>query len=215
VQVEDVEAAVLRHHATIVLPANFAERVRAKLDETLADQERGARLLGQQRTAALNALEDRKENLLDMAADPAVPKEKLRQRLRAIGEEREKLTEELARSETGLATGAAVVRAALELLDDPAEMYRQAGSTTRRLLNQAFFTRLYVDGPQVTEERLAEPFDEILYFRRFRKQGRERSQGLPRANGAPKDAARVMGTSAGLLATALAGRVLVRPPWWT
>jgi hypothetical protein len=41
VQVEDVEAAVLRHYATIVLPANFAERVRAKLDETLADQERG------------------------------------------------------------------------------------------------------------------------------------------------------------------------------
>jgi hypothetical protein len=75
-----------------------------------------------------------------------VPKEKLRQRLRAIGEEREKLTEELARSETGLAAGAAVIRAALELLDDPADMYRQAGSTTRRLLNQAFFTRLSSTG---------------------------------------------------------------------
>jgi len=206
VQVEDLEAAVLRHYGTIVLPPGFTERVRAKLDEALADQERGARLLRRQRTSALQALDTKEENLLDLAADPAVPKDKIRQRLRAIAEERERLTEELASSETSLAAGAAVLRSALGLLDDLEEMYRQAGSVTRRLINQAFFTHLYVDGPEVTEERLAEPFDEILYFRRFSRWSYERRRGLERANGAPKDAARRLTTSAGLLATALAGR---------
>jgi site-specific DNA recombinase len=206
VQVEGIEAAVLRHYATITLPANFADRVRTKLDETLADQERGARLLRQHRMAALRALDTKEENLLDLAADPDVPKDKIRQRLQAIGAERQKLTEELESSQTNLAVGAAVIRSALDLLDDPAEMYRQAGPTTRRQLNQTFFAQLYVDGPEVTEERLAEPFDQILYFRRFRRHTRERSRTLGRANGAPKDAARLMGTSTGLLATALAGQ---------
>jgi site-specific DNA recombinase len=205
VQVDDLEAAVLRHYGTIALPPNFTDRVRAKLDETLADQERGARLLQQQRTAALKALDTKEENLLDLAADPAVPKEKIRQRLRAIAEEREQLAEELDRSETSLAAGAAVIEAALDLLESPEELYRQAGPTTRRLINQAFFTRLYVDGAEVSEEELAEPFDEILYFRRFNRWRYERRRALERANGAPRDAAHERVTSAGLLATALAG----------
>jgi DNA invertase Pin-like site-specific DNA recombinase len=123
VQVDQIEAAVLRHYATITLPANFANRVRTKLDETLADQERGARLLRQHRLAALHALDTKEENLLDLAADPDVPKDKIRQRLQAIGAERQKLTEELESSQTNLAVGAAVIRSALDLLDDPAEMW--------------------------------------------------------------------------------------------
>jgi site-specific DNA recombinase len=205
-QADDLEEAVLPHYGTLILPKGFAERVRAKLDEVMADEERGARLMRQHLTAQLKALDIKEESLLDLAADPTLAKEKIRQRLRHVAEERERLTDELANSERSLVAGAAVTEAALDLLAQPQEMYRQAGLVTRRLFNQAFFTRLYVDGPEVTEERLAEPFDEILYFRRLRWRGHDRRRPGERANGAQTDAARDMSTSAGLLASALAGR---------
>ena len=93
----------------------------------------------------------------------------------------------------------AAVRAALDLLDDPAEMYRQAGPTVRKLLNQAFLTHLYGDGPEVTEERLAEPYDEILYSATSGVRPMSASRNLGPTNGVAKDAARLMGTSTGLL----------------
>jgi hypothetical protein len=50
-----------------------------------------------------------------------------------------------------------IVRA-LDLLDDPARLYREGNETVRAILNKAFFTRLYVHGRLVTHE-LREPFD--------------------------------------------------------
>ena len=64
-------------------------------------------------TSQLRALDTKEESLLDLAADPSVPKEKIRERLRGIAEERERLTDELNRTESNLAAGAAVIEAAL------------------------------------------------------------------------------------------------------
>ena len=76
----------------------------------------------------------------------------MRERLRAIAEEREQLQAELERGNDKLQAGAAVIRQALELLESPQELYRQAGPTVRRGLNQAFFDKLYIDGPTVTKK---------------------------------------------------------------
>ena len=64
-----MEAAVLRHYDSLVLPAGFADTIRRKLEETLADEERGARLLRGQLSARLSALDSKEKNLLDLAAD--------------------------------------------------------------------------------------------------------------------------------------------------
>jgi hypothetical protein len=160
-----VEAAVLRHYGSLLLPAGFADAIRRKLDETLADEERGARLLRGQLSARLSALNSKEENLLDLAADGTLVTAKVRERLRAIAGEREQLQAELERGDDQLQSGAAVIRQALELLENPQELYRQAGPTVRRALNQAFFDKLDIDGPSVTEEELAEPFDAILFQR--------------------------------------------------
>lgn len=69
----------------------------------------------------------------------------------------------------------------------------------RRLLNQAFFRKLYVDGPEVRNDLLAAPFDELLYFRTQPLYRRERPRGaLVGTSGGPSS-----GPSAGQ--TALAG----------
>ena len=173
-----MEAAVLRHDDSLVLPAGFADTIRRKLDETLADEERGARLLRGQLSARLSALDSKEENLLDLAADGGLATAKVRERLRAIAEEREQLQAELERGDDKLQAGAAVIRQALELLENPQELYRQAGPTVRRGLNQAFFDKLYIDGPTVTEEELAEPFDAIL-FQRARPTYSRKRRGAP------------------------------------
>jgi hypothetical protein len=93
--------------------------VRRKLDETLADEEHGSRLLQGQLSARLSALDSKEENLLDLAADGALATAKVRERLRAIAEEREQLHAELELGEDKLHAGAAVILQALELLENP------------------------------------------------------------------------------------------------
>ncbi|HEY5249770.1 MAG TPA: recombinase family protein, partial [Dermatophilaceae bacterium] len=91
---EMLEAAVYRRYATLRLPAEFAERVRTKLTEALADRQRATLLLTAQRQAELRALDAQEENLLDLAAGGDVPKTKIRERLAAIAKRRADLTEE-------------------------------------------------------------------------------------------------------------------------
>ena len=85
----------------------------------------------------------------------------MRSRLRRIAAERAKLEEQLERTDDRLEVGAALIDAALELLRDPEEMYRQSGEKYRRILNQAIFERLYVDDNEVTDHVLREPFAEL------------------------------------------------------
>ena len=58
-----------------------------------------------------------------------------------------------------------MITAALDLLDDPQELYRQTSDPVRRQLNQVFFDNLYLDTADVTDDRLAEPFNDFLYPR--------------------------------------------------
>jgi hypothetical protein len=50
---------------------------------------------------------------------------------------------------------------ALDLLDQPHELYRQAGPAIRRMLNQTIFTKIKIDGKTVAADELAAPFDAI------------------------------------------------------
>jgi hypothetical protein len=64
----------------------------------------------------------------------------VRSRLVAIGDERARVKSELAAQGPLLGTGAAVITAALDLLDNPQELYRQTTDAVRRQLNQVFST---------------------------------------------------------------------------
>jgi hypothetical protein len=162
IRIEDAEAGVLRHYVSLRLDNGFAERVREVLAETLADEERSVRQVHEHLTKRLTELEAKEENLLDLLEDGGAVAAKVRTRLMAIGEERERVKSELADQGPLLEVGAALIRAALDLLDDPQGLYRQTSDAVRRQLNQVFFDRLYLDTDEVTDDRLALPFSDFF-----------------------------------------------------
>jgi site-specific DNA recombinase len=204
----EVEAAVVRHYASVRLPEGVADRVRSGLVQAVSDETRSAVLLAAQHQAALRRLDVQEENLLDLASSGDVPKTKIRQRLAAIVVEREKLTNLVGDGRSALEAGAAVLREAVDLLEDVQELYRRASDDQRRLINQALFTRLYSYDGEITGEELAEPFHALLSLRtpRRARYARPKSPTARHSNGAPKGAGWTNRTSADLLALALAGQ---------
>jgi site-specific DNA recombinase len=201
VRVEDAENAVLRHYVTLVLPEGFAERVRHVLADALADEQRSARLMRDHLTKRLRELDAKEENLLDLVADGGSVASKVRSRLTAIATERERCRGELVDQGPQLAAGASLLRAALELVDDPQELYRQTTDVVRRQLNQVFFGKLYLDADEVTDDVLSEPFEGLLFRRDFGRRMTEysRARASRNANGTPKAAGSAHMTSAALL----------------
>jgi site-specific DNA recombinase len=201
IRIEDAEAGVLRHYATLGLPDGFAARAREVLTATLADEERSVRLVREHLTKQLKELDAKEENLLDLVEDGGVIAAKVRTRLVAIGEERARVKAELTAQGPLLEAGAALITAALDLLDDPQELYRQTTDPVRRQLNQVFFDQLYLDANEVTNDRLAEPFNDFFYPRRRsrRRVVHTRSHRIGTPNGAAGDAVRGMSAGAVLL----------------
>ncbi len=197
---DDAEAAVLRHYATLQLPNEFAARVRTVLETTLGDEEQSARLLHKHLTKTLRDLAVKEENLLNIAEGGGLAAAKVRTRLEAIEEERVRVRAELDAQRPRLEAGAEIVRAALDLLDDPQELYRQTTDAVRRQLNQVFFDKLYLDDNKVTDDELTEPFGGLSYRRIFRPaQVRYRRSAPKKRNGVLVGAVSRVNISAALL----------------
>jgi site-specific DNA recombinase len=161
VNVRTLEQAVLDHYATVAFPDEFKTAVRERLDEALAQDEGATRSIRERLTARLAALEGKEDNLIDLAADGEMPKEKIKTKIAAIRGERESIRRDLDKLEAELEVGRHVFTLALDLLDQPQELYRQAGPAIRRMLNQTIFTKIKVAGSTVTADELAAPFDAI------------------------------------------------------
>ncbi len=179
--VEDVEDAVVRHYRRLKLTPDFIDLIRAKVDETLADQHGAARLAHKQLTTQLAKLDRQEENLLDLTEAGSLPSPKVRSRLNRISRERETAQRELASVDNKLEVGAQLYETALRLLEDPHQLYEQASSPQRRLLNQAFFEKLYIDEGEVVSEVLTEPFRELVEAHRMTFGGGNETGDLPDA----------------------------------
>jgi site-specific DNA recombinase len=82
--------------------------------------------------------------------------------------------------------GAAVIEAALDLLDNPQELYRQTSDPVRRQLNEVFFERLYLDTDEVIDDRLAKPLNDFLHPNLNRRRVMHtRGHRVPTPSGAP------------------------------
>lgn len=193
--IHDVEEAVAHHYATLAVPAQLRERITARMDATLTDNSATGEALRIEIKKQLAKLDTREDQFLDLIGDPDWPREKIAKRLRTIRDERASLEAQLSRSEhPDLDQGRTALTTVLDLLSNPHDLYGVANETARRLLNQAFFTRLYIDAddtdrtPDVSADDPTEPFAPLLHVQR--KNG-----------GVPKDTA-IFQTSA-LLASAL------------
>jgi site-specific DNA recombinase len=178
INVAIVEDAVEAHYATIRFSARFVADVRAHVARVIGEQEAAERLLHEQLTNELQALDAREENLIELAADSDIPQLKIKAKLREIASQRRRLTERLATTTQNLSDSARLIEIGLKLLENPQELYRRCNDQQRRMLNQAIFHGLYVDDDNITDHSLHEPFARLHAVQQARQTAQDREPAL-------------------------------------
>lgn len=211
--VPTVEKAVERYYSTIALPAGMRARITDAMDLAMASDTE----INDERRDAIkrqkNKLDQQEDQYLDLVGDPDWPKDKIAERLRRVRDERARLEEQLERTERpDLDAGRAALSMVLDLLTQPDELYRVASERARRALNQALFSRLYVDadeaGPRVMGDEPTEPFAPVINAHRGTQQNGD-GPARPGSAAAASDES----SSSSLLATALAGGCSSNDAW--
>lgn len=160
-RVERVEHAIVEHYRFLQLPEDFISEVRAELQASIDDEQGNVRDRHASLKRRLEQLETQESNLVDLAADAALPQAKIRAKLGAIKLERKRIEAGLANTGEQLAVGASVLRDALTLLDNPYALYRDAEPKIRRHLNQTFYDAFYVDEIEVVDDDKKPLFGEL------------------------------------------------------
>ncbi|GGM81050.1 recombinase [Longimycelium tulufanense] len=168
-----VEDAVEHHYATIRFSPTFIHDIRTQIDTVINEQEASTRLLHQQITAQLQELDTQENNLIDLAADGALPRTKIQDKLREIERQRRHLTQRLDTTSADLTDSARLIDASLTLLEQPQELHRRCNDEQRRMLNQAIFHALYIDDEDITEGELRKPFGQLHAIQRTRRTNRD------------------------------------------
>ncbi|MGH3771701.1 MAG: hypothetical protein ACRDRW_09940 [Pseudonocardiaceae bacterium] len=106
-----------------------------------------------------NTLSKKEDHYLDLVGDPDWPTDKLRDKIRHIRTEQEKILIEL---NSHLTTGRDVLHSALALLDNPQRLYRTCTTPQRKMLNNLTFTKFKINTIGVEDDELAEPFDTLI-----------------------------------------------------
>ncbi|TWE12566.1 recombinase family protein [Rudaeicoccus suwonensis] len=97
--VDRVEDAVARHYVTLGLPTDFLTEIREAIDQNMASESASIRELHARYRRKLTTLAAREEKLLDLTEDGALPRERIRARLRQLQIERHRAEQGL--TETG------------------------------------------------------------------------------------------------------------------
>ena len=160
--IDRVEDAVAEHYKTIRLSPAFVAAVRSHIEAALNDQVAAQQLLRKNLEDQLTQLAIKEDNLLDLAADSSLPQERIRQRLREIARDRQRVTEQLSQVHGDLSSGRAFLDAHLNLLENPYELYLHASEATRRKLNQAIFAHVYIAHDEVVGDDIRSPLRELL-----------------------------------------------------
>ncbi|WP_394853554.1 recombinase family protein [Mycobacteroides abscessus] len=161
---QEVEEEYDRHLLT------FTEEQRNEIETMISDGLQDYRLSGETNRKTLTVQKDRLTNermrLLQAHYAGAIPLDLLKQEQDRIAHQLAAIEERLASSSTEFSQFEHLIKRALDLALYAARAYRQAatavgGDQIRRLLNQAFFTKIKVSERTISSE-LAEPFKTLL-----------------------------------------------------
>lgn len=161
IPVEVMEQAVINHYTRIGLPEQFRTLVQSVISDAAANN---SKLSDEMRTKLAENLTklDRKENyLLNLAAEEEWPKDKLREQLATIRDDRKRIQRTLDHAENQLDDGIQFLTLALDLMTDPHAMYYTGSEGVKTIMNRTIFTKLYVDGDTITGHELREPFNAL------------------------------------------------------
>lgn len=156
-----VEDAIVDYYATLGLPETFITDVRERLESTVTDNQASTRELHASLTRKLAAIDTKESRLIDLAADDLMPRDKIRQKMNELKQERARIEAGLTSTNEQLSIGAQVLRDALHLVEDPQRLYRDTPNDVRRHLNSAFYERFYLDDLVVTDADKTPLFDDL------------------------------------------------------
>jgi site-specific DNA recombinase len=159
--VDLLEDAVVREYANLRYPADVLAGMREAVIAARNNEQQTTRTVRDNLAKQLARLDVQEERLLDLAADGTTTAAKVRARLNKIGLERRRVTEHLNHSENRLTQGADLIDTALDLLEQPQQLYRASTDDGRRLLNQTFYDRLLIDEGHVIRAIHQPPFSDL------------------------------------------------------
>jgi site-specific DNA recombinase len=202
---ELVGAAVEDHYASgpvKLAPADLARRTKA-IEAVAEVGQRAVAKVRAVKAELIDQLEAEQIRLLRLQAQEGgeVSPDAFRKERERMDREIVAARKSLAATEQQLNFNAGMLRMALELADDIAEVYKTADPQLKRGFNQAFFKRIYVVGirekesggqtVQVVDSELTQPF-KVLLAQDFTKQARGAVAGLNtpgKAEGGPSGTA--------------------------
>ena len=124
---ERVEEAIVEHYASLQLPDDFVTDVRSRLEVAVNDTQASTRELHASLTRQLKQIDRKESRLIDLAADDAMPRAKIRAKLNDLKFDRARIEAGLTSTGEELAIGAQVLRDALYLVEDaPNALQRRA-----------------------------------------------------------------------------------------
>lgn len=161
-----VERAVIDHYALVSIPGRHRETLAAIAAAVTADSGEATARLRESLRGQLAELDTQEDRWLDLIGDPEWPQQKIKARLQAVRESKQRITHQLENTTDDLEPGRAVLTTALDLLDRPRDLYDAATDDDRKALNKAIFNRLYLDStdrrPHTTTDSLREPFGSLV-----------------------------------------------------
>ena len=165
-----VEHAITQHYSHISIAKQHRDALESLATTAANDSQETTAKLRASLRARLAELDCQEDRLLDLLEDPEWPQEKIKTRIRRVRENKQRITHQLDSAVDDLEPGRAVLLTALELLEQPRDLYDAADDEARKMLNRAIFTRLYLDStdrqPTTTAATLAEPFASLVHATR-------------------------------------------------
>jgi len=181
--------------------------VRSRLEEAVNDTQASTRELHAGLMRQLKQIDKKESRLIDLAADDAMPRAKIRAKLNDLKLEKARIEAGLVSTGEELAIGAQVLRDALYLVEDPQRLYEDMPDAVRRHLNQTFYTCFYIDDLEVTDDVKAPLFAELHEAGGQYTELRKRTSTLPipvnalstETDTSPRQAEALVATGTGLL----------------
>ena len=185
-RIKTVERLIEDHYVTVTLAPEQLEAVRSALKHALADKKRRAEVDERAAARRIQRLDAERHKLLQLHYADAMPVDLFKEEQQRIARELENARRQLQAVSLEFDTIEDNLNRALELARDCHAAYKAATPKVRRLFNQAFFEKIYIDDDGQVTHDLAEPFRTLLDPRLpselSEEKGRRTSSRKPRSD---------------------------------
>ncbi len=145
IRIEDVEDLVAAEYGKLVIPAaqraQIRDLVNARYDKLMAEAKPEFEALAVKR----KEIEDKQDRLLDSHLKGNLDLDVMSRKQRDLAEQLQQVKADIAIVSTDYASNRAYLDDALSLIAEPARLYETSDADTKRLANQTFFRRIWVE----------------------------------------------------------------------